>query len=233
MAATVVRPPIASTHSGRAPAIMLGLAMLVGLGFVAGFAFPYFAGGEALGQYRGKETWIFMHLGGGMIALLVGPGQLWLGHKNRKIEVHRKLGLVYMGAIAVSVTAAFYLATHTALGWVFGAGLMGLAIAWIVTTGMAFVAVRRSRLDQHQEWMIRSYVVTFAFVTFRAMFALLHAAQVGTRAEQFAMASWFCWAVPLLVVESVIQGRRIFGRGAEAPLKVRVTRQDARVSAAR
>ena len=93
MAATVVRPPITSTHSGRAPAIMLGLAMLVGLGFVAGFAFPYFAGGEALGQYRGKEAWIFMHLGGGMIALLVGPGQLWLGHKNRKIEVHRKLGL--------------------------------------------------------------------------------------------------------------------------------------------
>jgi hypothetical protein len=38
MAATVVRPPITSTHSGRAPAIMLGLAMLVGLGFVAGFA---------------------------------------------------------------------------------------------------------------------------------------------------------------------------------------------------
>ena len=46
MAATVVRPPITSTHSGRAPAIMLGLAMLVGLVFVAGFAFPYFAGGD-------------------------------------------------------------------------------------------------------------------------------------------------------------------------------------------
>lgn len=212
MAATVVRPPITSTHSGRAPAIMLGLAMLVGLGFVAGFAFPYFAGGEALGQYRGKETWIFMHLGGGMIALLVGPGQLWLGHKNRKIEVHRKLGLVYMGAIAVSVTAAFYLATHTALGWVFGAGLMGLAIAWIVTTGMAYVAVRRSLLDQHQEWMIRSYVVTFGFVFFRIFAGIMQATGIGSLQEQLSAASWFCWAAPLLVTEAILQGRKIFAR---------------------
>ena len=212
MAATVVGPPITSTHSGRAPAIMLGLAMLVGLGFVAGFAFPYFAGGEALGQYRGKEVWIFMHLGGGMIALLVGPGQLWLGHKNRKIEVHRKLGLVYMGAIAVSVTAAFYLATHTALGWVFGAGLMGLAIAWIVTTGMAFVAVRRSLLDQHQEWMIRSYVVTFGFVFFRIFAGIMQATGIGSLQEQLSAASWFCWAAPLLVTEAILQGRKIFAR---------------------
>ena len=212
MAATVVRPPITSTHSGRAPAIMLGLAMLVGLGFVAGFAFPYFAGGEALGQYRGKETWIFMHLGGGMIALLVGPGQLWLGHKNSKIEVHRKLGLVYMGAIAVSVTAAFYLATHTALGWVFGAGLMGLAIAWIVTTGMAYVAVRRSLLDQHQEWMIRSYVVTFGFVFFRIFAGIMQATGIGSLQEQLSAASWFCWAAPLLVTEAILQGRKIFAR---------------------
>jgi len=212
MAATVAGPPIRSTHTGRAPAIMLGLAMLVGLGFVAGFAFPYFAGGEALGQYRGKEPWIFMHLGGGMIALLVGPGQLWLGHKNRKIEVHRKLGLVYMGAIAVSVTAAFYLATHTAVGWVFGAGLMGLAIAWIVTTGMAFVAVRRSLLDQHQEWMIRSYVVTFGFVFFRIFAGIMQATGIGSLQEQLSAASWFCWAAPLLVTEAILQGRKIFAR---------------------
>jgi hypothetical protein len=55
MAATVARPPIRSTHTGRAPAIMLGLAMLVGLGFVAGFAFPYFAGGEALASIVARK----------------------------------------------------------------------------------------------------------------------------------------------------------------------------------
>jgi predicted membrane protein DUF2306 len=207
----VIKPPIpAPAGAGWRTSVFLGLALFIGIGFVAGFAFPYFAGGDALSEYRGREAWVFMHIGGGMIALLVGPGQLWLGHTNRRIEVHRKLGLVYIGAIAVSVTAAFYLATHTALGWVFGAGLTGLAIAWVVTTGLAYVAVRRSLFHQHQEWMIRSYVVTFGFVFFRIFAGIMQATGIGSLQEQLTAASWFCWAAPLLVTEAILQGRKIF-----------------------
>ena len=67
--------------------------------------------------------------------------------------------------------------------------------------------------------MIRSYVVTFAFVTFRALWSALQVAGIGTQHEQLAASSWFSWAVPLLVVEAVLQGRKIFGKrelGAEA-----------------
>jgi Predicted membrane protein (DUF2306) len=93
---------------------------------------------------------------------------------------------------------------------VFGAGLTGLGVAWVVTTGLAFLAINRHLYDQHKEWMIRSYVVTFAFVTFRALHASLSAADVGTLHEQLAVASWFCWAVPLLITEVILQGRKIF-----------------------
>ena len=113
-------------------------------------------------------------------------------------------------ASAVSVTASFYLATHTALGWVFGAGLSGLAVAWIVTTSLAYAAIRRGLLHQHQEWMIRSYVVTFGFVFFRILVGVLQATGVGSLPEQLAAASWFCWAAPLLVTEAILQGRKIF-----------------------
>lgn len=58
--------------------------------------------------------------------------------------------------------------------------------------------------------MIRSYVVTFAFVTFRALWSALQAAAIGTRQEQLAASSWFCRALPLLITEAVLQGRRIF-----------------------
>jgi hypothetical protein len=57
--------------------------------------------------------------------------------------------------------------------------------------------------------MIRSYVTTTAFVTFRILFVALTAAGVGTRNEQLATASWFCWAVPLLITQAVLQGRKI------------------------
>jgi hypothetical protein len=210
MEATVNPPITKSAQAGRGTAIVLGLSMLVGLGFGAGFALPYFAGGEELARYPDRQGWLFLHISGGMVALIVGPGQLWLGHTNRRMEVHRKLGLVYMASIAVSVTAAFYLATHTALGWVFGAGLSGLAVAWIVTTGLAYAAIRRGLLQQHREWMIRSYVVTFGFVFFRILVGVLQATSVGSLSEQLAAASWFCWAAPLLVTEAILQGRKIF-----------------------
>ena len=89
----------------------------------------------------------------------------------------------------------------------------GLAVAWLVTTGLALVSIRRRLIVQHQEWMIRSYVVTFAFVNFRIFAGILHALGVGTLPEQLAAASWFCWAVPLLMTEAVLQGRKIFKSG--------------------
>jgi uncharacterized membrane protein len=211
MATTVITPPAPARAEWRLPAV-LGLAMLVGLGFVLGFALPYFVGGAELARYSGRQAWVLVHIGGGIVALLVGPGQLWLGQKRRRLEVHRNLGFVYMASVIVSATAAFYLATHTDLGWVFGAGLTGLAFAWIVTTGLAFAAIRRGLIAQHQEWMIRSYVVTFAFVFFRIFVGVSQAAGVGTLQETLTAASWLCWAVPLVVTEAILQGRKIFSR---------------------
>ena len=214
MGAATIRPPVSRPSVSSWPTLtLLGFALFLALGFVAGFALPYFAGGEQLARYSGRQGWVLAHIGAGMIALLAGPGQLWLGQKRRRLDVHRKLGLVYMGSIAVSVTASFYLATHTELGWVFGAGLMGLGSAWIVTTGLAYVAVRRGLLQQHQEWMIRSYVVTFGFVFFRIFAGIMQVSGVGSLQEQLAAASWFCWAAPLLVTEAILQGRKIFVRG--------------------
>jgi Predicted membrane protein (DUF2306) len=114
-----------------------------------------------------------------------------------------------MTGVGIGSVGGFYLATHTDFGWIFGAGLFGLATAWVSTTTLAYLAIRRSLIDQHKEWMIRSYVVTFAFVTFRVIQPALQAARIGTELEQLAVAAWACWAVPLLITELVIQGRKV------------------------
>jgi uncharacterized membrane protein len=196
------------------------LAAVVALGFFTSTALPYLLLDPAvLARYEPRRAWLLVHVAAGGVALLTGPVQLWLGLANRAMHVHRRLGLAYVSAVAIGSAAAFYLAAHTSLGWGFGTGITGLGIAWVVTTAMAVAAIRRGCVDQHREWMLRSYVVTFAFVTFRAMWAVLKAAGIGTLAEQLAMASWFCWAAPLLVVEVAIQARglRAAHRAGETP----------------
>ena len=108
--------------------------------------------------------------------------------------------------------AAFYLAAE--VSWVFGMGLAGLGVAWVITSGMAFIAIGRRMISQHQEWMIRSYVTTFGFVMFRLFVGIATVMNVGTLIEQLTAPAWFCWAVPLLITEAVIQGRKVLRRPA-------------------
>ena len=197
----------------RGTVVTLTIAALTALGFFVSVALPYLLLDPAvLARYEPRRAWLLVHVAAGGVALLTGPVQLWIGLSGGPPRVHRRLGLTYVAAIAIGSVAAFYLAATTTLGWGFGSGITGLAVAWVLTTGLAIAAIRRGFVQQHKEWMIRSYVVTFAFVTFRAMWASLQAAGVGTLTEQLAISSWFCWAGPLLAVEAVLQGRRIFGR---------------------
>ena len=208
MARTVVetRPGLTIWNKG-----LLALALVASLVFIIGFVLPYARfNPEALGVFWPKRTWLAMHLAGGTVAILVGPFALWLGLTRRRLAVHRRLGMVYMASIVISVIGSFYLSFHTDVNWVFGMGLTGLGVAWVVTTGLAFLAIKKRLIAQHQEWMIRSYVVTLGFVNFRILVGILQVSSVGTLEQQLTAASWFSWSFPLLVTEAILQGRKIF-----------------------
>jgi uncharacterized membrane protein len=199
----------------------LGWAVVVGLAlwFVAKYALPYFVGDRAARTpYAGVGLWLRLHIVAGLVPLFGGVAQLVTGPRRTHPRLHRALGRVYVAAVAVSVVAASAVLATGDKPLVFRTGLAGLIVAWVTTTGLAFVAIRRGLVTQHREWMIRSYVVTFAFVSFRVLYDLLRAYHVGTRAEQAGLSAWFCWAVPLLVAELVLQGRKVLAprRGAPA-----------------
>jgi hypothetical protein len=200
---------VAAPRAGLGSAAILSLASLGALVFIAAAAIPYFLRIEEsqFRQYWPMRGWLLVHITMGMVALLSGPVQLWLGLKDLAPAVHRKLGYVYLAAIVVGAASAYYLAFNTSGGVVFGSGLAGLATAWLLTTGLAFLAIRRHLYEQHKEWMIRSYVVTFAFVTFRALDTVI--AGRMPLLDHIGISAWFCWSVPLLLNEVVLQGRKI------------------------
>src|SRR5687768_7000717 len=207
--AQTLAPTSPKTH--RRLGVSLVAVQLAAVTFVVLAALPYLALDQSqFAGYWPRRWWLLLHVVTGRGALLSGPVQRWLGLPDTRPALHRRLGLTYVTSVAVSAAAAYYLALNTDFGWAFGTGLAGLATAWLITTGLAVVAIRRHLYDQHKEWMIRSYVVTTAFVCFRLIFPVLQATGAGTLNEQLAMASWVSWAVPLLVTEAVLQGRKIF-----------------------
>ena len=192
--------------------VWIALAFLTAVVFWFLIALPYLTlTAETLFLYDGERGWILTHVGLGTVALLTGPVQLWLGSARSRMSLHRTLGKVYMGTVFLGALVALRLAFTPSAGLVFGVGLGVLAVAWVLTTGMAFLAIRRRQVGQHQDWMIRSYVVTFAFVFFRMIVGGMQVAGVGTQQEQVTTAAWLCWSLPLVLTEVVLQSRRTLG----------------------
>lgn len=194
----------------RRPSVLVWFAAVLAVGFVVVFVSRYLTvTPERYHDFWPRRWYLLIHLSAGTVALLLAPAQYWLGTTRQRVALHRRLGRVYLGAVAISSVAAVGLALGNVISWVYGLGLLGLNAAWITTTGMAWLAILRRRIDQHREWMVRSIVVTFGFVWFRLILGTTIAFDVGTEAERFIVAAWGCWSVPLLVTEVMLQARKI------------------------
>ena len=200
-----VMPEARATWRLAAFLVIAGVAAIV---FVVLAALPYYLS-TSYGppEYAPRRGWLMLHISGGIVAILTGPVQLWLGLADRGMTWHRRMGTAYMIAVGVGAVGGYYMGFKTDFGWLFGASLVSLATAWVTTTAMAFLAIKRSLVEQHKEWMIRSYVLTFGFVIFRIVQPQLQ--NFGTITEQLAAAGWLCWTIPLLMTEVVLQGRKI------------------------
>jgi uncharacterized membrane protein len=205
--------PLLIRPAGRLSSIGLNMAFALSLWLLSTSVLKYLAvTPDTYGIFWPRHGWLIAHICGGVAALLVGPIQLRIGWSRRQPKLHRVLGVVYVISVAVSAVSALQLAFRTDYGWVFGMGLVCMAVAWVITTVLATVAVCRKMMEQHREWIIRSYVVTFGFVIFRLLVSFLEIAGVGTLQEQLVAAAWFSWSMPLLVTETLLQARKVLGR---------------------
>ncbi len=180
--------------------------------FVIHDALPYFGlEKEIFGRYWNYKWPLVGHISGGLLALSIGPFQFSTTFRNKFMTTHRWLGRIYLTAILIGTISSTYLAWTSAIrvnfSWAFG--LQGLAFAWITTASMAYISVMRGRIIQHKEWMIRSYVVTFAFVTFRCITDLQISHQLmNTFEERGPTIIWLSWTIPLLLTEIVLSWKK-------------------------
>jgi uncharacterized membrane protein len=100
-----------------------------------------------------------------VIALLAGPIQFSSRLRNRHLKFHRILGRIYV--ISVFIGAATGVALATGRPGLPGTSMQ--AAAWIVCTTAAFITARNRQIAQHRQWMVRSYAVTFTFVSSRVL----------------------------------------------------------------
>ena len=105
------------------------------------------------------------HTLAGIFALLIGPINFSTRIRQRYLQLHRILGRIYV----ISVFVGSFTGMALAYGRPGFPGTSMQAAAWMVCTTAAFIAARNRQIVVHRQWMIRSYAVTFTFVSSRVL----------------------------------------------------------------
>jgi hypothetical protein len=187
------------------------LLVLLAVGFIWKYVFHYYFNYDAqgFGPYWTRRGALLLHITGGMTALLTAPWQFFSGLRGKSLGIHRRTGIVFLLGVTAGTAGALYLAFTTTFGWAFGFGLVTTAAAWLSTSGMAYYAIRQRQFEIHKEWMIRAYIVTFGFVTFRVFNDYGPTSRLKPANDLAITLAWACWVVPLFAAEIILQLRRM------------------------
>jgi uncharacterized membrane protein YozB (DUF420 family) len=161
-----------------------------------------------------RRGWLWIHLTGGTLAILLGLVQLLTQWPRAFNRVHRWTGRGYLAGILIASTGAVGLIATSPAPFAIRMAFAATAWAWLSTSLIGLVAIRRGKVQTHRRWMIRAWLVTLAPITFRV---LLHTPGVMALApppDMIAYLLWVSWMLPLLLFEV---GRRAWPRGQSAP----------------
>ena len=122
--------------------------------------------------YLSTIPWLIIpHVLCGITALLIGPVQFSSRLRRHNPKFHRVFGRIYVSSVFIAAPLAVIMANHRhdphAIHFV--AANVVQAGTWIVATAAAFLTARNRYIQQHREWMVRSYALTFTFVGTRVL----------------------------------------------------------------
>ena len=122
----------------------------------------------------------------GALALLLGVFQFSNRLRQRHLQLHRVLGRVYVGCVAISAPVAIVVSISLPIMTLTMASIIQ-ALGWLVTTATGLYCVRTGRIQQHREWMMRSYPFAMVFIVVRAINSIPAIARMG----ETALPAWF------------------------------------------
>ncbi len=165
---------------------------------------------EALGKYFRLRWILIAHITAGGGALIIGIVQFWPKLRNYSWKLHRIIGTLYLLAILVSSICALILSFTTAyiINWGYAFTLQIWASVWISSTSIAYYSVLQKNIQQHKEWMVRSYIVTIGFLISGFAYKLPFMQELSKTEDIGTPLFWMGWSVPLYIYEIIRSSRK-------------------------
>jgi hypothetical protein len=159
--------PARSVSSGRTVKLASWAVMaLMTLAVLFFSELPLLRAGTATRAHLLDIRWLLLpHVAGAALALTTGAVQFSSRIRRWSLTFHRITGRVYVGSIFVAGPVAIVM-SH---GTIFFTATIVQAGAWMVTALAALLTARNRQIEQHRQWVVRSYAVTFTFILLHVM----------------------------------------------------------------
>lgn len=155
-------------------------------------------------HYQPFKWYLLPHGIMGACALLLGPMQFSDRLRKRFTKLHRVAGRFYVAGVFVGAPLGFYIQHfEERMGGTRSFSLAALtdAALWISTTAVALFFILRGNVQQHRNWMTRSYAVAIVFLEVRVVSGVLGYDDSLSAGETIV---WMCVAFSLLFADVVI-----------------------------
>ena len=156
-------------------------------------------------HYKPFRWWLLPHGLAGACAILLGPLQFSDRLRARFTKFHRVVGRIYItGALIVAPLGAYIQFFEERMGGPRSFSIAALvdAILLMLTTAIAFAFILNGKVQQHRQWMTRSFAVALVFLEVRVVAGVTGWERIPGAIETIV---WSCLAFSLLSADIVLQ----------------------------
>ncbi|MED4755548.1 DUF2306 domain-containing protein [Brevibacillus choshinensis] len=161
---------------------------------------------------------LLVHIWCSFLALLIGWIQFLPVTRKRRMDVHRMVGQIYLGLVAVGGVTGLTVGMF-ATSYIRQMAFLTLGLLWLFTAWKGYRKVRLGEYGEHRMWMVRNYSLTLVAASARLLtpFCILiylagHGGQsaggVATVMKQVLQINiWIGLATNLVIAEWIILSR--------------------------
>ncbi|HET7084793.1 MAG TPA: DUF2306 domain-containing protein [Rhizomicrobium sp.] len=149
------------------------------------------------------QWWLLPHGLAAAFALFLGPFQFSERLRRKYVMVHKTFGYLYIAGCYIGAPLGLYIQWFEEK---LGNYSHGFTIAtaldagiWMFATTMALIMIRSGRMQQHRQWMIRSFACALIFLEVRTILVFF---RLHGNAE---IVVWACVAAAFPIADLVLQ----------------------------
>jgi uncharacterized membrane protein len=156
-------------------------------------------------HYEPFKWWLLPHGVAAACALLLGPMQFSDRIRRRYAKLHRVTGRFYIAGAMIGAPLGVYIqyfAERFGAPRSFTIAAVVDAVLLMATTGIALAFILNGKVQQHRQWMTRSFAVALVFLEVRVILGITGWEKLGIGATETVV--WVCLGFALLAGDIVL-----------------------------